>query len=70
MVKLGKVKEEKYDDWQVEDALSTLKKAEEIRADSKLMKLLAPKLNKQITSLEELRSKIKEKKMEESEEKE
>lgn len=51
-------KEEKtkdYDKWELEDACRTLQRAEEIKADPKLMEALAPHLEKGITSLKGLR---------------
>ena len=44
-----------YDKWELEDAVRTLQRAEEIKADKKLMEALAPMLEKGITSLKGLR---------------
>ena len=41
------VKEEKYKDWEIEDAARTIMRAEEIKQDEELMKLVAPKIKKQ-----------------------
>lgn len=52
----GKTEKEKgYDKWELEDAARTLQRAEEIKADKKLMEALAPHLEKNITSLKGLR---------------
>lgn len=48
-----------YDKWEIESAVETLAKAEEIKADLKLMKALRPFLEKKAKaykSLDELRS--------------
>lgn len=48
-------KEKAYDKWELEDACRTLQRAEEIKADKKLMEALAPHLEKGIKSLAGLR---------------
>jgi hypothetical protein len=48
-------KEKEYDKWELEDAARTLQRAEEIKADKKLMTALAPYLEKNIKSLAGLR---------------
>lgn len=48
-------KKEGYDKWELEDACRTLQRAEEIKADKKMMLALAPHLEKGITSLKGLR---------------
>lgn len=48
-------KEKEYDKWELEDAVRTLQRAEEIKADKKLMEALAPHLEKGINSLAGLR---------------
>lgn len=58
----------KYDKWAIEDAARTLMRAEEIRADSKMMDLVIPHLKKQqkaITSVTQLRKIASEKHTEE-----
>ena len=45
-VESNDVKEEKYKDWEIEDAARTLLRAEEIKQDKELMALVAPKLKK------------------------
>lgn len=47
--------EKEYDKWELDDAVRTLQRAEEIKADKKLMEALAPMLEKGITSLKGLR---------------
>jgi len=42
----GMQPEEKYKEWEIEDAARTLMRAEEIKGDAELMKLVAPKLQK------------------------
>lgn len=52
------VKDSKYDDWAVDDAVRTLLRSEEIKKDSKMMGLVQKKLKKkkaEITSLQQLR---------------
>lgn len=51
-------KKKEYDKYELEDAVRTLERAAEIRADAKLMKALGPFLDKKIKaikSLDELR---------------
>jgi hypothetical protein len=51
----------KYDDWRVDDAYCTLKRAEEIKQDKKMMGLIQERLDKDkkaIRSLDELKKKI------------
>ena len=53
-----KKKDGEYDKYELESACDTLTRAEEIKADKKLMKALGPYLEKKkkaITSIEELR---------------
>ena len=38
------VQEEKYKNWEIDDAVRTLLRAEEIKQDKELMALVAPKL--------------------------
>ncbi len=40
------MKENKYEEWNVSDALSTLKRAEEILDDKKMIKLVSVKIKK------------------------
>ena len=58
MSKLGQEpcaeKTEKYDDWQVEDALRTIVRAEEIQQDEKLMKLVSEKIKEQKEMLDKI----------------
>lgn len=42
----GMKPEEKYKEWEIEDAARTIMRAEEIKGDVELMKLVAPKLQK------------------------
>lgn len=55
VVEGDKETEKGYDKWELEDACRTLQRAEEIKADKKLMLALAPHLEKGITSLKGLR---------------
>jgi hypothetical protein len=48
------VKESKYDDWQVDDALRTILRAEEIQKDKKLMDLVAAKAKEQKEALDKI----------------
>jgi F0F1-type ATP synthase beta subunit len=48
-------KEKEYDDWEIESKIRTLQEAELIKADTKLMAILAPHLEKNIKSLNGLR---------------
>jgi hypothetical protein len=53
--------EEKYSEWRVDSAYRTLKEAEEIKADSKMMAKLQEKIDsdkKAIRSLDDLRKKV------------
>ena len=43
----GNEPEPKYKDWEIEDAARTIMRAEEIKQDAELMKLVAPKIQKQ-----------------------
>ena len=43
--------EPKFKDWEIEDAARTLLRAEEIKQDTELMALVAPKLQKQIKAV-------------------
>lgn len=55
-----KEKDPEYDEWQLKDHASTLAKAEEIKNDPKLMKALAPHIEKKAKaykSLNQLRRK-------------
>ena len=61
-----------YDKYEIEDAVKTLARAEEIKADAKLMKALRPELEKKAKayySLSELRDLAKSKMQQEAEEK-
>jgi len=65
------MKEDKYSEWCVEDAARTLIRSEEIKADEKMMGLVAKKLKKQkkqIESLEDLESYIADRSEDDSEE--
>ena len=56
VVEEGKTEKEKgYEKYELEDAARTLQRAEEIKADKKMMEALAPYLEKNITSLKGLR---------------
>ena len=46
---------EKEDKWEIEDAVRTLARAEEIKGDAKMMKKLAPHLKNKIMSIEGLK---------------
>ena len=48
----------KYDDWQVRNALDTLRQAEEIQKDPKMMKLVAAELEKQQKVLSDVKDGI------------
>lgn len=66
----GEIMQEKkgYDEYELEDAVRTLCRAEEIKADKKLMKALTPHLGKKvkaINSVAELRNVAKTKILEE-----
>ena len=58
------VKDSKYDEWNVKEALSTLKRAEEVLDDKKMVKLVSAKIvadaeaNKQIAAKLALESKV------------
>jgi hypothetical protein len=55
--------DEKYTDWRIDDAYSTLKRAEEIKQDPKMMEKIQGKLDKDkkaIRSLAQLKSKASE----------
>ncbi len=41
----------KYDEWEIKDAVRTLVRAEEIKADTELMALVTPELNKQMKAI-------------------
>ena len=41
----------KYDEWEIKDAVRTLVRAEEIKADTELMALVTPELNKQVKAI-------------------
>ena len=43
----GNEPEPKYKDWEIDDAARTLMRAEEIKQDDELMKLVGPKIKKQ-----------------------
>lgn len=43
----GAEQEQKYKDWEIDDAARTIMRAEEIKQDTELMKLVAPKIQKQ-----------------------
>jgi hypothetical protein len=43
------------DDWELEDAVRTLAKAEEIKADQKMMGKIRPMLDKKVRSIEALK---------------
>ena len=43
-------KKKKYEDYEIEGALNTLIRAEEIKQDKELMKLIAPKIDKQLNA--------------------
>jgi hypothetical protein len=43
------------DDWELEDAVRTLAKAEEIKADDKMMGKIRPMLDKKVRSIEALK---------------
>ena len=51
----------KYDEYCVKNALRTLKEAEEIKRDPKMMKLLSPLMDGELRSLEDLKAKIQRK---------
>ena len=54
----SKLKKSKYDKWELEDAVRTLERAEEIKMDKALMKALGPFIKdkkKAIMSLDQLR---------------
>jgi hypothetical protein len=62
--------EEKYNDWRVDDAFCTLKRAEEYKKDPKMMAKVQEKISKEkvaIRSLEQLKSKASEVMSEEEE---
>lgn len=57
------MKDGKYDEWAVEDAARTLIRAEEIKQDSKMMKLVSKQIKKQkkaINSIDDLRDRYQE----------
>lgn len=52
------MKDHKYDDWAVKSAMETLMRAEEIKQDPKMMKLVSAHLKKQkkaIRSIEDIK---------------
>jgi hypothetical protein len=53
--KLIKEGDEKEDKWEIEEAVRTLARAEEIKGDAKMMKRLAPHLKNKIMSIEGLK---------------
>lgn len=70
MSDVKEMKDDKYEDWKVEDAASTLLRAEEIKQDSKMMSKVAPllaKKKKAITSIADLKKVREERAMEEEE---
>jgi hypothetical protein len=52
---IEKTKDGEIPDYEIESAVSTLQRAEEIKADKKLMKALQPFLKKKVKSIEDLR---------------
>ena len=44
-------KEKKYDEWEIKDAVSTLKRAEEIKANKELMKLADAQIKKELKAI-------------------
>ena len=53
--------EEKYSEWRIDDAFRTLKEAEKIKQDSKMMEKIQAKVDadkKAIRSLDDLRKKV------------
>jgi len=44
-------KDSKYDEWEIKDALRTITRADEIKADPKMMKLIAAELTRQQEAL-------------------
>ena len=45
-----------YNAWRVEDAVNTMKKAEEIKADSKFLKVVIGEMNREADKLEDTAS--------------
>ena len=45
-MEVASMKENKYDDWNVKDALSTLKRAEEVLDDKKMVGLVSTRIKK------------------------
>lgn len=44
----GAEQEQKYKDWEIDDAARTIMRAEEIKQDKELMALVAPKLKQKV----------------------
>lgn len=58
----------KMDEWEIDSAMDTLVRAEEIKKDKKLMKAIYPKMKKKISSIEELKELYNDKMMDSEEE--
>ena len=52
------VKEDKYDEWNVKEALSSLKRAEEVLDDKKMVKLVVVKLKEDAEANAEIAAKL------------
>jgi len=53
-VEAKKGKKKKYEDYEISNAVDTLKRAEEIRADDELMKLVSKEAKKQVKAIKSI----------------